>query len=387
MSNDLAPQRRESALVIDPIPTFDTGRFEHMQRIATVMARSALIPESLYLVGTKDKKEVLPQETVMANCFLVVNQAVRWGLDPFAVAQCVSVVHGRLCYEGKLVAAVLEAKMGLKLRQHFVGKPGHDDFRIYLSDQDFSDEVIKALTPGVRLPGTRLVDGSVGEWKTTGSNSPWGAAKNHIRMLIYRGTREWCRFYEPALMLGVYTEDEMADLADDARARRATPVTSLADRLNKAPPTGALVSGFSIAHVDRETDLEADHETASTSAETAPPAEDATTEEFPGDSEQEHAEETSPVSPGEQEARSGQPAPQPGLSSDTITAYSQALARATQKASLTTLHKAFSEKLETPPNEAEVEIMREVFSLHLRRTKGEITAEDVTLQVREIAGA
>jgi hypothetical protein len=52
-------------------------------------------------------------EQIMANCFLVVNQAVRWNMDPFAVAQCVSVVHGKLCYEGKLIAAIIEAKLGI----------------------------------------------------------------------------------------------------------------------------------------------------------------------------------------------------------------------------------------------------------------------------------
>ncbi len=106
--------KRQLIEVIDPVPVLDTSRFEHMQRIATVMARSSLIPESLCTFGTKDNKQDLPYEQVLSNCFLVVNQAVRWGLDPFAVAQCVSVVHGKLCYEGKLVSAVLGAVPGIR---------------------------------------------------------------------------------------------------------------------------------------------------------------------------------------------------------------------------------------------------------------------------------
>src|SRR6185437_11744430 len=100
---------KEVRIVSDPIPVLDTARFEHMQRIATVMAASNLIPDSLCMTGEKDNKALLPQAQVIANCFLVVNQAVRWGMDPFAVAQCVSVVHGKLCYEGKLIAAIIEA--------------------------------------------------------------------------------------------------------------------------------------------------------------------------------------------------------------------------------------------------------------------------------------
>ncbi len=231
---------RERIEVIDAVPLLDTSRFEHMQRVATVMARSTLMPESLYMEGKKDNKQPLPYDNVLSNCFLVVNQAVRWGLDPFAVAQCVSVVHGKLCYEGKLVAAVLQAKLGMNLYHHITGSG--EDTRVYMSDKPFNEEVtvgdntgplVSFLKPGIRIPGVRLFDGSVGEWKTTGTNSPW-SPKNFPRMLIYRGTRDWCRIYEPATMLGVYTDDEMVDMEDTTRSRSArdiTPKPSLAERL------------------------------------------------------------------------------------------------------------------------------------------------------------
>src|SRR5690606_37380571 len=106
--------------VEDVVPILDTARFEHMQRIATVMAGSPPIPDSLRCtkVGNNDPVP-LPPQTVVANCFLIVNQSSRWGMDPFAVAGCTSVVHGRLMYEGKLVAAVLEAKLGVQLSYEF----------------------------------------------------------------------------------------------------------------------------------------------------------------------------------------------------------------------------------------------------------------------------
>ena len=231
---------RERIEVIDAVPLLDTSRFEHMQRVATVMARSTLMPESLYMEGKANDKKLLPYDTIMSNCFLVVNQAVRWGLDPFAVAQCVSVVHGKLCYEGKLVAAVLQAKLGMNLHHHITGSG--DDTRVYMSDRPFNEEVtvgdstgplVSLLKPGIRIPGVRLFDGSVAEWKTTGNNSPW-SPKNFPRMLIYRGTRDWCRIYEPATMLGVYTDDEMVDMEDTTRSRAArdiTPKPSLSERL------------------------------------------------------------------------------------------------------------------------------------------------------------
>jgi len=207
--------------VHDAVPTLDTARFEHMQRIATVMASSTLVPETLRTIGGKDDKQDLPRETVLANCFLVVNQAVRWGMDPFAVAQCCSVVHGRLCYEGKLVHAVLEAKLGVRLKYEF--------------NEGKGDQL--AVTVSGLLSGEdeeRTVEGTVAQWKTTGTNSPWTSPANWKRQLRYRGAREWARAHAPGTLLGVYSDDEMDDLVV-RRARDITP-TNTQSRLPKGPP-------------------------------------------------------------------------------------------------------------------------------------------------------
>lgn len=240
-------QRRQVIEVQDPIPLLDTSQFEHMQRVATVMARTSLIPESLW----KEKDAELPFERIISNCFLIVNQAVRWGMDPFAVAQCVAVVKGKLCYEGKLVSAVLDAKLGLRLHHHFTGDG--EEKRIYLSDRPFDDETIGQLKPGFSKPGWRLFDGSVAEWKTTSSGSPW-SPKNFPRMLVYRGTRDWCRIYEPAIMLGVYTPDEMLDLNENARALRARSIDgpTLQERLAAAKVAPQSTEGFARSFVSSE---------------------------------------------------------------------------------------------------------------------------------------
>src|SRR5258708_3621680 len=116
-------------------------------------------------------------EQIVANCFLVVNQAVRWGMDPFAVAQCVSVVHGKLCYEGKLISAVLDAKLGVRLKYEWNNKLG-DEMAITVSGK-FPDD-----------GSTEKVAGTVADWKTTGKGTPW-IPKQYRKMLAYRGAREW----------------------------------------------------------------------------------------------------------------------------------------------------------------------------------------------------
>jgi hypothetical protein len=242
---------RNAAITIqDPIPVMDTDRFAQMQRIAKIMAYGSLVPQALThqkVPGNADPQP-LDYDIIVSNCFLVVNQAVRWGMDPFAVAQCVSVVHGKLCYEGKLVAAVMDAKLGIKLGYKF-GKWDKQRNIIDLSEEGIGEDLAVRVFE-TRPDGSegRFVEGYVGGWKTDGAGSPWKYPANHKRQLRYRGNREWSRAYEPGVMLGVYTDDELSDLQEDARARRAEPANSgVANRLG--PPRG---NGFNQENITRE---------------------------------------------------------------------------------------------------------------------------------------
>jgi hypothetical protein len=221
---------RQQIQVIDPVPLLDTGSFEHLQRIASAMARSSLIPDCLRMTKVVDEEgypikengkavvELLPYESILANCFLVVEQAVRWGASPFAVAQCVSVVRGKLCYEGKLVAAIVEAKLGVRLTYTYDGKSG-----------DQRGIIVAGQVPGETT--VRTVSGTVGSWKTTGKMSPWQNAENHERMLAYRGAREWARRHAPGIMLGVYTDDEMDALQQSGRTTPLRGIEPVRDAL------------------------------------------------------------------------------------------------------------------------------------------------------------
>lgn len=268
--NQLVEQktRREFAVVQSPLAIFDTARFEQMTRIAQVMAECALIPESLQGVRKGNDFEMYPPKTILANCFLVVSYAERLGFDPFLVAQSCSVVRGRLMFEGKLIAAALDDKLGVTLRYEF-GKWDPKTETCVIGAEGEGEMLAVRVTGHLPATGEIVsVDGSVGVWKSTGDKSPWrpGAYK---RMLRYRGAREWARAHQPAIMLGVYGDDEMEDLAEDFRARRAAPVQqqpSLSERLGA--PT-AESSGFSRAHVDRETADTAERSDATTSSATA----------------------------------------------------------------------------------------------------------------------
>ena len=222
---------QERGIAARPNLLLDKETFQQIAEIASIMASASLIPESLTHEGSGDRKKQLPPETIRANCFLVANQAIKWGMDPFAVAQCSSVVHGRLMFEGKLVSAVLEANLGVKL-VHAYGKwDGTKDE--CLVGQDATGDMLAIrigeghyTDAGVAVFAGRYVDGSVGAWKTTGNNSPWRGG-NTRKMLVYRGTREWARVYQPGAMLGVITDDEI------------DPAYSARDITPSAPAAGA----------------------------------------------------------------------------------------------------------------------------------------------------
>lgn len=153
--------------------------------LADIMAKASLIPEHL-----RNKP---------GDCLLIVMQAQRWGMDAVSVAQCTSVVRGKLCYEGKLVAAALYAMGAIdgRLRYDFSG----------------SGDARKVTVTG-RPRGTgadQIVEGTAKDWAT--SNDAWKRQQDD--MLVYRGTRQWARRYAPEALLGVYTPDEIEEVPND----------------------------------------------------------------------------------------------------------------------------------------------------------------------------
>lgn len=380
------PQKREIQNVIDPVPILDTARFEHMQRIANIMARSSMIPETLRTSGNKNNKVDLPFEQVLSNCFLVVNQATRWGMDPFAVISCCSVVHGRLAYEGKLVAAVLEAKLGVALRYVWDDQPG-ENLGIAVSGQ---------------LPDGRVetITGTVKDWKTSGDGSPWKPS-TFRKMLAYRGAREWARLHAPAVMLGVYSGDELEDLAEDARARRSVPVASLSQRLAAAQPTAT--DGFSTEHIAKE--LSEDNGGASQQTEHREQESNADTVTTPVEAAQVDPAGETPAPTNSDSSRAPSPAetdtpatiPSPGVSvagnpsslpEGWHSIYAETMTRVSEKPkSLATRRTEALKAIGGTPSDSDRSEMEAIEGLVKRRNAGELKPDEFKAQLREIMPA
>jgi len=170
----------------DPVAVYlDSDIFGQLQRVAKLMSSASLAPAHLRGEGK------------LGDCFLVAAQAFRWRMDPFAVAQHTYVLSGKLGYEGKLIAAIVNASGKLA---------GSLDYR-YSGAGDQRSVTVSGRLAGDAEP--REVVGTVAGWKTT--NEQW--KKNPDQMLAYRGAREWARRYMPEAILGIHADDDLAGSA------------------------------------------------------------------------------------------------------------------------------------------------------------------------------
>lgn len=188
----------------------DTARFDHLQRIARSMAMMAFLPAHL-------RGESPEQST--ANCFRVVNQALRWGFDPYSVCDETYVVSGKLGYQGKLVAAVINSKAGLAggLRCIYNQKAGDDRAIVVFGSakpippdafallQKYADTEDAAAHNELLALGILPIRLSVGQAKT--SNKMWTADPQ--QKLWYSGATKWARRHRPEVLLGVMTDDDL----------------------------------------------------------------------------------------------------------------------------------------------------------------------------------
>jgi hypothetical protein len=184
------------------IPFFDSALFEQLSRAADILARSTLMPETLRGEsegrGRERKFTPHPYEVTFANAFIVCNLAWKWRADPVAVAQEVSLVHGKLVLSGKLISALIENSLGFPLDFEWSGEENASR-RIKVSGKRPTDTAPKSI------------EGSALDWLTKDSsgqvNAQWSGASRD-KMLANRGAREWCRLYMPGLMMGLYGADE-----------------------------------------------------------------------------------------------------------------------------------------------------------------------------------
>jgi len=175
-------------------------------RLAEMMAQGRLVPNHL--------------QKSPGDCLMVVEMAMRFGMSPFAVAQCTSVIQGKLMLEGKLVAAALHGSGALETRLDYQ----------YEGEGDTRSVVVSATLAGETAPRTLTI--RLRDVKT--SNALW--TKQPDQQLAYSGARNWARRYAPEVMLGVYSPEEMETTPAPAFGGTTIEAVNTREAINAAVP-------------------------------------------------------------------------------------------------------------------------------------------------------
>ena len=183
-------KQQAEPLVIGLVP----ATMSEAMALANMMATAKLVPTAL--------------QKSPADCLMVIQQAIRWNMDPFAVAQECSVIQGKLMHSGKLVAAVINARGNLADRLSFEYDGEGDERTITVIGRIRSE------------PEARTVTVKLKDAKT--QNVMW--QRQPDQQLMYHGSRVWARRHTPELMLGVYSPEEFDDVAAAPRKLSAPNV-------------------------------------------------------------------------------------------------------------------------------------------------------------------
>lgn len=161
--------------------------------LAKAMASAKMVPQ--HLQGSP------------GDCLMVIEQAMRWQMSPFAVAQATAVVRGKMCFEGKLVAAAIQTSGILEGRLRYDFKGDGNGRKVICSGHIRGE------------PKERTVEVTLESAKTT--NEWW--SKTPDQMLTYHAARVWARRHVPEVMLGVYSPDEFDVPPHEREAIDITP--------------------------------------------------------------------------------------------------------------------------------------------------------------------
>ena len=151
-----------------------------------------------------------------ADCLAIVMQSAAWNMSPYQVAQKTHLINGTLGYEAQLLNAVISSSTAIEGRFHYRYS------ETFKSDKDPEAWVqVGAVIKGESdiQWGERLYPATVAT-----KNSPlWKS--NPKQQCCYLALKYWARIYTPAVIMGVYTQDEIVEFEQE---KDITPVDNVA---------------------------------------------------------------------------------------------------------------------------------------------------------------
>jgi hypothetical protein len=166
----------------------DTGKFEHLWRVATAFSRSTMLPN-----GYSKSPE---------NCLLAIDMAMQVVMNPLQFMQATNVINGKLGFSGQYVIALINNKQRFQSDINF-------EYSGDVTTQDFSCTAWAMDKSGVRKEFTISVREATKVGKAS-SNPNWSAIPR--LMITYRAAAYFARVHCPEILLGMQTIEELQDM-------------------------------------------------------------------------------------------------------------------------------------------------------------------------------
>lgn len=187
----------------------DTGKFEHLWRVAKLFAASSFIPDAF-----QGKPE---------NCFICLQLAVQLKMQPFTLFNTMYIIHGKPAFEAKMLIAMANSSGIFEgpIRYRYSGQ----------GDSRACTAYAKMVSTGETVEQTVSIELSKKEgWydkKDKNGNliSKWRTMPD--LMLAYRAASWLIRLYCPEVMYGFTTKEEAEDIIDITPTKKPTAAEKL----------------------------------------------------------------------------------------------------------------------------------------------------------------
>lgn len=204
-----------------------TSAFEFMQRQATMLASSDLVPEQFSIIKAKDAQD---KQRKIANTMIALEMANRIGASPLAVLQNIYIVHGKPSWSSTfIIAAINGCGRFTAMRFEMTGE----------GDKRTCVAVATEKQTGERIESPPIsIDMAKKEGWFSKSGSKW--LNMPELMLRYRAATLFGRLYAPEILMGMKAVEELEDIEDAEIVDKPT-AKSIMERFKPAEEPEAVV--------------------------------------------------------------------------------------------------------------------------------------------------
>jgi len=191
----------------------------------------------------------------IGDCLMICSRAIRWGLDPFFVAEQSFMMEGKggevkVGYQSQLIHALIEAMAPLKgrLRHRFEGE-GDDTICVVWGTFKGEDTPHEHRSESIANRVKAIGRSQQGNFK----GSPLWLTKPRVQ-LFYDASRDWARINCPDVLAGVYAREELDDMKD-VTPETLSKADAFAQRLKDQRLKDVEKKGFDAERIARDVAL------------------------------------------------------------------------------------------------------------------------------------